>query len=258
MEWLRRACLVILVIPAMLASAAIPARSAWSVVGTTVQADEITPVPDVRITIYPDSLTSASDANGDFIVSWSGARAWLLFIPPEPRPDGKPWCKRYALYPRAAAAADSTLDIGLIRITPKLLGADPLQPLPPKGVEVIPRLRIPGPKEGEPARYWQMLRFRADIWGRTTRVEDMEGDPKPQPVHDALRRHLQEISWIVPDESRCEEADPFSNVLTFMYQWQDSVWVPKVSWGPPANPPLGPRAVARPDTFHAPAPRPSR
>jgi len=213
------------------------ARAAWTIVGTTTQMDGNSGYASVRVTVYPDSQVAVSDEHGDFIVSWSGRRGWVAMVAPEKGPNNQDWCLRFALPARPIGHADSTLDIGSWRIYPRTAVQAPFPPSAPPGQAMLPRLRLPGPRGGEPSQYRQELRVSVDIWGRASRITEAAGAPEPVRVRDALKDHLNKLAWVVQSDTPCGDLAPFSVDLRCFYQWQDSVWVPMAKWDAPANPP---------------------
>jgi hypothetical protein len=214
------------------------AGAAWTIIGTAVTEDSWTGVPDVRVTIFPESISVTTDTQGDFFLPWKGTKGWITFVPPQNRNEG--WCKSYTLFPRRTTKADSTLDIGRIFIVTKRL---PLSPPPtrPAGVEIPAVLHVSGPKAGQSDSLWVRMRYHTDLWGKAGRCEVMNPDNAEAPqVIDALTKWIRSVTWKVDLEARCGEAEPISGIQPFGYVWQDTAWVytPNIRatpWGRPGS-----------------------
>ncbi len=214
------------------------ACAGFTLVGTAVTQDSWTGVPNVRVTLFPESLTVVTDSEGDFFIPWKGTRGWLTFVASEKNPDGKDWCKRYTLFPHKATKADSTIDIGRIYVTPGARLSDAPAPIRPTGTEIPPILHVAGPKAGQSDSCWVRVRYFTDPWGKAGKVEQIGGDAEPRQVIDAITRWIRSVPWKVGLETRCWEKEPISAILPFGYVWQDTGWVYTPSMKPRGQRPL--------------------
>jgi hypothetical protein len=202
-------------------------RGGWTIVGTTVTENDVTALPDVPITLYPESLTVVSDVQGDFFIPWNGGRGWLDFRAPEDMKDSssRAWCKRFVLRARRPGPADSTWDIGSIHVTPHLPVYNPPSPTLPAGTTPAAKLRVAGPGPDERDRYWMVMRFTADRWGHAGEVKQIAGDKSPSRLQEALFQWIKGVTWSVEPLTPCESEQPFIAIEHYSYAWADSVWV---------------------------------
>src|SRR5690606_23517508 len=76
------------------------------ILGTCVEVST-KPAEGVHVTFVPDSTTTVTDADGDFVLDWSGRAGCLLF---ERIETGA--CRRVPIW---AAEAEANLDVGLVQ-----------------------------------------------------------------------------------------------------------------------------------------------
>ena len=196
-----------------------------TIAGTTITASSDTPVPRVRITVMPDSAVTFTDADGDFLVSWSGRKGWITLIPEERARDGREWCKRVVLPEQSPESRDPIVDLGLITVMPRAqIGYQQVPTAPP----AYPRpasLRVPGPKPGESDTCRVQLSYATDLWGRITRVEVSGGDQPPSGLKDAIFSWIRSVPWTVASETPCDSPEPFRTREWMDYAWADTAWV---------------------------------
>jgi len=192
--------------------------------GTCVEGDQITPVPGVRITLFPDSTTFYSDVNGDFIIPWSGERTYFTLIPQERNPDGSEWCKRFALLGREPTEADSFYDVGPVTIVPGLR----LLAVPwckwPLGLKA-PTLKVHGPTPDAVDTCRAVVSWRTDIWGKVVEVQQLFGNTDNPQVLEAFLDWIRSVRWTVYNETACGRIDPYVSRERVTYAWSDSGWV---------------------------------
>jgi hypothetical protein len=199
------------------------AASAWLLTGTTVRFDNVTAVPGVRITLFPDSLVTVSDAQGDFLLTWSGERGYLTLVAREKNRDGSEWCKRLVLPARNKTRADSTYDVGPVIVMPDMALSGATAPTRANGVHP-PRIQAPAPAPGErdSCDFW--VRWTTDLWGHTREVAQVKGDTKPTQILEGVFDWIRNFPWTVARESRCGVEPPFAGRERFVYAWSDSGW----------------------------------
>jgi len=201
------------------------ARGGWTVAGSAATNDGFTGVPGVTVTLYPDGVKTVTDEDGIFMLPWSGQQGHLTLIPQERSLEGKEWCLRVRLMPKAPASADSIHDVGVVPVIPSLTLLDPPAPTLPDG-SAPPPIRAPGPADRDSARFELRVRVGVDPWGRAGHVEAVDGAERPEELRSRLLQWLRETDWKVAPFTRCGEDLPFRLVTNFAYAWAESLWVP--------------------------------
>jgi hypothetical protein len=201
------------------------AHPVFTLTGTTVTSDGNTAVPRVRLTVMPESTSTVSDADGDFLVSWNGKEGWLSVVAEERGRDGREWCKRVTLREVPGLAPGSMYDLGTIRVTPRAQLSYLQMPVMPARVTRPPKIRVPGPKAGEADTCRVQLSYATDLWGRVTRVGVAGGDKPSDALRDALFTWVRSVPWTVANETMCGSGEPFQALDWMDYAWADSTWV---------------------------------
>ncbi len=227
-RWRRHAVLCIpALFLAVLFGQALQARAGWIVVGslgTTTPSDDWKGEADCRVTVHPDDVAAMTDVNGNFLVGWTGQRGWLTFEPKEMGLGGKPWCARWALFPRSQGAGDSTLDVGVIKASPSIPIPTGSRPFRDPRLTPPALLHLPKPSAGQPDSCWMLVKYDADIWGRLTTLSQLKGTPAPNELLDAVFSWLRGCPWKVAPMTKCSGDPGFTGSEPFTYVWADSGW----------------------------------
>jgi hypothetical protein len=218
---LRTVCLLSLLLAA---TTAVASRARITLLGTTVDVNGVQPAPGVRVTLWPAGNTALSDSDGDFLLDWDGSRGWLTLVPPDSMLTGSLWCKRYALSPLEDPEPPPTRDLGLITVSGrarlaylKVLGR-------PKDLFRPDSLDLPGPPPGQSDTCHVVVHYEADIWGRVTKAERIDGDTQPKGLVDAIVDWGKHVEWVVPVETSCDGTPPFSSNDEATYVWNGRTW----------------------------------
>lgn len=202
------------------------ARAQWTLTGTAVTPDARAGVPDVTVTLHPDSSVRAiTDADGDFLLPWDGRKGWITLIPAQPGPDGKPWCKRRVFAAAEPGAEPGLVDLGPVIVSPRTRFAYQTQATPPRDTPRPRILRLPPPAQGEADTCRFRIRFQADPWGKATTADDLQADPAPEALRKAVLAWVLDVTWGVPAETICGPEAPYTGIDEVYYAWHDSVWV---------------------------------
>ncbi len=198
------------------------AHAGWTIAGTVIGVDLMTGTPDIRVTVFPDDIAALTDNYGNFLLSWSGKQGYLTFE--TKTSDGKPWCKRYTLRPRAATQADSLLDLGQIRVITTMPVNMAQKPTRLPNVLPPAELALPGPAAGQPDSLWMLVKYEVDMYGHLTSAAQTGGPTAPPAMLDAITQWLRSVDWQVSAETRCNEESKFMGTEPFPYAWRDGVW----------------------------------
>jgi hypothetical protein len=203
-------------------------------VGTAVQTDQFSPVPGLEVTLFPDSVLTITDAQGDFLFPWNGAAGWLTFRFPQTStdPGERGWCKRYAVFPHRAPLADSTVDLGPIMTAVNL--PSPSTPIPrlPGNAHPPDTLRVAGPQRGEKDHYAMAVRISTDIWGQVVDVRQVGGEPAPDRLQVDLFKWIRGLTWAVSPHLPCNSTKVLTANEHYPYTWNGSAWVSYVKQDP--------------------------
>lgn len=184
------------------------------IVGTCVEVDT-TPSEGVRVTFFPDSTTTITDADGDFVLDWSGKAGYLQLERPESAA-----CRRVAIW---AAESEEDLDLGYLR-SPR--GATSRSAGLPPGVAPPDTIRGSAPTT-ETNRYWFAVGVTFDLWGNRLDFERRSGDENvPEHLLEAAEAWADTAAWQFRRESSCEDP-PFEATIPMAYYWSsaDGVWI---------------------------------
>lgn len=192
----------------------------WTITGTATTEDNFTGVEGVIVKLHPTGTEMTTDANGDFLMSWTGEKAYLTLT----NPLADPLCKRIALFPKPATRADSTLDLGGTVMVPTTRWAGRGKAMPPPGSMPPDSIRIAGPATGEPDSYWMVMRIVTDMYGTPTSIDQYDGEMAPAHLQAVVIDWLRSIPWIVHRETACDLDDPFRTMVPVTYWYRDGMW----------------------------------
>jgi hypothetical protein len=201
------------------------AQAGWLITGTTTTFDNLTPVPNVQVTLFPESLTVVTDAQGDFLIPWSGARSYLKLVATEKNKDGTTSCRRIALQPRAKTKADSTYDVGVIVFVPNAYLPETPWAMRPRELTPQRTFKFPPAAPGQRDTCDFTMRVVSDMWGQILEIKQTKGDQQPARILEAADKWLRSLPWTVQRESRCDLKNPFTAAERFTYVSSDSGWV---------------------------------
>jgi len=229
-----------------------PTQAAWMIGGTAVKEDNWTGYPNVRIALEPDSNQVLTDKNGDFLLPWSGRAGFITFTAPDLSPDGQTWCKRIRVDAKQPIPRDSTFDLGIVQVLPKVRIQGTSSCQAPPGTMAPTVIHARGPKAGAPTTVHVFVQAGVDLSGNTVSVTPIGGDSTSAALLPAVHEWLNGIHWLVPRESICGVNEPFASIQQLPYQWQDSVWVISVVNGPGPSrrpvPHVNPTPLVKPPT----------
>ena len=192
-------------------------------VGSCVADDEISPIADVQITLFPARLETTSDADGDFFFDWNGEESYLVF-----RLVDSAFCTQIIVRDVAALGAVGSdaganiprtglIDLGtLVTVETRLRPGERRANLP-AGTQAPDEIEESGP-DPNVDRLWFALRADLDRFGRVIGVGHHTGDIPTPDLGTTLEAWMTSLPWITPDVSRCG-IPAFRTILPLAYNW---------------------------------------